>query len=209
MKTLLTAAEAQAFKRAAACFGLGRYLYCFKGVWVDLDERKRPKSTPQLFDWGDTGGLATGSKTWAEANAKPANPSSCAEQGNSAQAGWDESGKDTSALVCQIEAMAEPLGRRLYRGILKTVARAWNPSEIREGRSPQQSLGANAIRRTGLAAPGSGVGQGWSRDFGAHSPVFPFGFNRSTGQLDCRKQSGTPSANESRRAAAEARYAAN
>ena len=28
--------------------------------------------------------------------------------------------------------MAEPLGRRLYRGILKTVARAWNPSEIRE-----------------------------------------------------------------------------
>jgi hypothetical protein len=27
--------------------------------------------------------------------------------------------------------MAEPLGRRLYRGILKTVARAWNPSEIR------------------------------------------------------------------------------
>jgi hypothetical protein len=28
--------------------------------------------------------------------------------------------------------MAEPLGRRLYRGILRTVARAWNPSEIRE-----------------------------------------------------------------------------
>ena len=28
--------------------------------------------------------------------------------------------------------MAEPLGRRLYRGILKTVARAWNPSEIHE-----------------------------------------------------------------------------
>ena len=28
--------------------------------------------------------------------------------------------------------MAEPLGRRLYRGILKTVARAWDPSEILE-----------------------------------------------------------------------------
>jgi hypothetical protein len=28
--------------------------------------------------------------------------------------------------------MAERLGRRLYRGILRTVARAWNPSEIRE-----------------------------------------------------------------------------
>jgi hypothetical protein len=31
----LTAAEAQAFKRAAVCFGLGRYLYYFTGSWVD------------------------------------------------------------------------------------------------------------------------------------------------------------------------------
>ena len=41
--------EAQAFKRAASCFGLGRYLYYFTGAWVDLDERKRPKSLPRLF----------------------------------------------------------------------------------------------------------------------------------------------------------------
>ena len=34
-----TSAEAQAFKRACSCFGLGRYLYYFDGVWVDLDER--------------------------------------------------------------------------------------------------------------------------------------------------------------------------
>jgi hypothetical protein len=33
-------------------------------------------------------------------------------------------------LVRQIEAMAEPLGRRLYRGLLKTVARVWSPTEI-------------------------------------------------------------------------------
>src|SRR5882672_11689902 len=31
-----TSAEAQAFKRAASCFGLGRYLYYFTGTWVDL-----------------------------------------------------------------------------------------------------------------------------------------------------------------------------
>ena len=43
-----TAAEAQSFKRAATCFGLGRYLYYFTGTWVDLDERKRPKAVPQL-----------------------------------------------------------------------------------------------------------------------------------------------------------------
>ena len=42
-----TSAEAQAFKRACSCFGLGRYLYHFDGIWVDLDERKRPRSVPQ------------------------------------------------------------------------------------------------------------------------------------------------------------------
>ena len=44
-----TSAEAQAFKRSCACFGLGRYLYDFEGIWVDLDERKRPKSALKLF----------------------------------------------------------------------------------------------------------------------------------------------------------------
>lgn len=42
--------KAQAFKRAAACFGLGRYLYYFKGTWVDLDERKRTKTVPSYSD---------------------------------------------------------------------------------------------------------------------------------------------------------------
>ena len=46
-----TAAEAQAFKRACSCFGLGRYLYDLEGGWVDLDERKQPKSTPKLPEW--------------------------------------------------------------------------------------------------------------------------------------------------------------
>src|SRR5215471_18688630 len=46
-----TAAEAQAFKRACACFGLGRYLYNLEGGWVDLDNKKQPKSTPKLPDW--------------------------------------------------------------------------------------------------------------------------------------------------------------
>jgi hypothetical protein len=46
-----TAAEAQAFKRACSCFGLRRYLYNLGGGWVDLDERKQPKSTPKLPEW--------------------------------------------------------------------------------------------------------------------------------------------------------------
>ena len=55
-----TSAEAQAFKRACSCFGLGRYLYYFEGVWVDLDERRRPKSIPQLPSWATPTGWAQG-----------------------------------------------------------------------------------------------------------------------------------------------------
>jgi len=128
-----TAAEAQAFKRACSCFGLGRYLYHFTGAWVDLDERKRPKNTPRLFGWATPQGWREGLRPGQEAKTKPANPSSCADnRGKAGQPGRDANVEDTKALICQIEAMAEPLGRRLYRGILKTVARAWNPSEIRE-----------------------------------------------------------------------------
>jgi hypothetical protein len=41
-------AEAQAFKRAAAMFGLGRYLYTLPSVWTDFDpQRKRITDTGQ------------------------------------------------------------------------------------------------------------------------------------------------------------------
>lgn len=46
-----TRAEAQAFKRACACFGLGRYLYDLDKVWSDLDQYNRPIQTPNLPDW--------------------------------------------------------------------------------------------------------------------------------------------------------------
>jgi len=55
-----TSAEAQAFKRACACFGLGRYLYYCDGVWVDLDERKRPKTALKLFAWATPEGWRRG-----------------------------------------------------------------------------------------------------------------------------------------------------
>ena len=146
----LTAAEAQAFKRAAACFGLGRYLYHFTGVWVDLDERKRPKSAPRLFGWATPQGWRQGLRPGQEANSKPANPSCADHRGNAAEPGRNESVEGANALVCQIEAMAEPLGRRLYRGILKTVARAWNPSEIREADVLSRVLGQMQSAERGL-----------------------------------------------------------
>jgi hypothetical protein len=47
----MTSAEAQAFKRAASCFGLGRYLYNFTEIWVPLNEHRQPTQFPQLPQW--------------------------------------------------------------------------------------------------------------------------------------------------------------
>ena len=51
-----TRAEAQAFKRACACFGLGRYLYDLDKVWADLDQYNRPVQTPPLPGWARPAG---------------------------------------------------------------------------------------------------------------------------------------------------------
>jgi hypothetical protein len=116
-----TAAEAQAFKRACSCFGLGRYLYYFTGVWVDLDERKRPKSIPRLFAWATPQGWREGQRPRQGADTTVANPTS-----------HDVSSQEADGLIREIEAMADALGKRLYRGVLKTVARVWNPMEIHD-----------------------------------------------------------------------------
>jgi hypothetical protein len=128
-----TSAEAQAFKRACSCFGLGRYLYHFSGAWVDLDERKRPKSIPRLFGWATPQGWRQGLRPGQEADTTVSNPvpSGNFEAGIASQ-GRDVNPEESAALIRQIEAMAERLGRRLYRGVLKTVARVWSPTAIRD-----------------------------------------------------------------------------
>jgi hypothetical protein len=120
-----TAAEAQAFKRACSCFGLGRYLYHFTGVWVDLDERKRPKNIPRLFGWATPQGWREGLRPGQEAKSASSNPKPAPDV-------RDVVGEDASTLVRQVSEMSEPLGWRLYRGLLRTGARVWNPNEIRD-----------------------------------------------------------------------------
>jgi hypothetical protein len=117
-----TSAEAQAFKRACSCFGLGRYLYYFEGVWVDLDERKRPKSVPRLPNWAIPEGWAQGLRP------NVSSKSNAASNGVKARHG----GCEAAALAKEIEGMAELLGRGLYRGLLRDLARVWNPREIQD-----------------------------------------------------------------------------
>jgi len=132
-----TAAEAQAFKRACSCFGLGRYLYHFTGAWVDLDERKRPKNTPRLFDWATPQGWREGLRPNHQVNSTSSGTSS-GPRGVLQER--KANGEDANALVSHIEAMAERLGRRMYRGLLKHIARVWNPRDIQDVALQQQVL---------------------------------------------------------------------
>ena len=77
-----TAAEAQSFKRACSCFGLGRYLYYFTGTWVDLDDRKRPKTVPKLDGWATPEGWRRGLRPYAEEDSKPAERTSAGTDGH-------------------------------------------------------------------------------------------------------------------------------
>jgi hypothetical protein len=116
-----TSAEAQAFKRSCACFGLGRYLYYFDGVWVDLDERKRPRTLLNLPQWATPDGWRRGLRP----NTVPART-----ERSHAPANNSTENARSSEFVRQIEAMATPLGHRLYRGLLRAQAQVWNPDQI-------------------------------------------------------------------------------
>ena len=117
-----TSAEAQAFKRASSCFGLGRYLYYFEGTWVDLDERKRPRCVPRLPSWATPEGWAQGLRPNVSSQSN----------GTSNRVKVPDGGSEARALAAEIESMAELLGRGLYRGLLRDLAKVWNPREIRD-----------------------------------------------------------------------------
>jgi hypothetical protein len=90
-------------------------------VWVDLDDRKRPKSVPKLFGWATPQGWRQGLRPGQEA-----------KRAVSDQPSNGVSSEQASKVVREIEAMADALGKRLYRGVLRNVAKVWNPAEIHD-----------------------------------------------------------------------------
>jgi hypothetical protein len=125
-----TAAEAQAFKRSCACFGLGRYLYYFTGTWVDLDDRKRPKSVPQLAGWATPAGWQEGLRPSCAGERKPSERTVAGNGGNGQHNGGASAHRN--GILNEIERMEHVVGKRMYRGLLKTVARVWNPKDIQD-----------------------------------------------------------------------------
>jgi hypothetical protein len=124
-----TAAEAQAFKRACSCLGLGRYLYDLEGQWVDLDEKKRPLEMPRLPDWAR-------SKTQQPVGrAGPVNRNGAGSQekpNGQATAKNGRGGLYRDELLGHVKALCETVGFSLSRTVLKTVANVEDAGKIRE-----------------------------------------------------------------------------
>jgi Rad52/22 family double-strand break repair protein len=141
-----TSAEAQSFKRACACLGLGRYLYYFTGTWVDLDECKRPKTVPQLAGWATPAGWLEGLRPSCTRGQKPSDRTAAGNGSNVQRYG----GAHWNGIVQEIEQMEQLVGKRMYRGLLKSVARVWNPIDIQDPETQQKVLAHMQAAERGL-----------------------------------------------------------
>jgi len=135
----VTGGDAQAFKRACVCFGLGRYLYDVPQVWVDLDEFKRRRWLPDLPAWALPGGVS-GKTT------PPGKPGGTGQTGNgqngngTGATGQAKNGNRSAALtgsgvgrteaLNRIEALSKPVGRNIFRSLLVAVAGVENATQI-------------------------------------------------------------------------------
>jgi hypothetical protein len=145
----LTGAEAQAFKRALSCFGLGRYLYDMDGEWIELDQHGVPKKVPKLPRWATPKGWVAGLRPRPRRNRRAlVRANGHGGNGNFASHAFNGHGH---SLVAEIEAMERKIGNRLYRGLLKRVARAWSPQQIRETAVLEQVLAQMQGAERGVA----------------------------------------------------------
>jgi hypothetical protein len=109
----MTAADAQAFKRACSCFGLGRYFYYFQPPWVDLDEHRQPKRLPPLPTWALP-------ENWKKGMRPPAS------NGNGHGGTPD---RDLDSRIAKLEAAVGPA---FYRSVLRQHGRTNQPRLIRD-----------------------------------------------------------------------------
>ena len=126
----MTSAEAQAFKRACSCFGLGRYFYDFAEMWVELNENKQPKSIPTLPSWA----LPKGHKA-----AHPPQMSQASGQKSPTRLPVQKGPLDAS-VTTKIESFRRELGEALFGSIL-AMAHVRSAREI-----PNQHVQQNVLK---------------------------------------------------------------
>jgi hypothetical protein len=107
----MTSAQAQAFKRACTCFGLGRYLYNFAEMWVPLNQHRQPLHFPTLPQWA----LPKSGSTEGKSGARP--PAV-------------QRGPVDQKTTAKIEGFRRILGDPIYGEILWRVSRARRANAI-------------------------------------------------------------------------------
>jgi hypothetical protein len=140
----LTGADAQAFKRACSCFGLGRYLYSLPQVWVELNEFKQPRRLPDLPAWalpqGRVEQKATRNGSGPDAvpqNSKPqsanGNQSNSSGRASNGRPVTGRSGNGTNEfrqVLIEIQQLSKPVGRKLFGHVLRTCAGVDNLNQV-------------------------------------------------------------------------------
>ena len=125
--------EAQAFKRACSCFGLGRYLYNFTEVWVQLNEHRQPSEYPRLPQWALPKGNAPAKNHPASGSRPPV----------------VHRGPIDQKTTVRIEGFRRILGDPIYGEILWRVAQARQANAI-----PNAQLQANVAEAMERASRG-------------------------------------------------------
>jgi hypothetical protein len=143
----MTTAEAQAFKRAASCYGLGRYLYNFAEMWVPLNEYRQPVEFPKLPHWalpkGNTG------KSHPAAGSRPP---------------VVQRGPIDQKTTVRIEGFRRILGDPIYGEILWRIAQARQANAI-----PNAQLQANVAEAMERTSRGFGKAHSLAQQIGETS----------------------------------------
>ena len=146
----MTSADAQAFKRACSCFGLGRYFYEFNAVWVDLDRNRQPVRTPVLFAWAlpenwrkgmrpasknghsSAGASSNGTNGRSQANGSITSRGSANGHSEASGSNGGANGTNGDDLDVRISRLEKTVGTPLYRNILRECGRVNQPRLIRD-----------------------------------------------------------------------------
>ncbi len=142
----MTSADAQAFKRACSCFGLGRYFYDFQGSWVDLDQNQQPKRIPALPAWAIPENWRTGMRPPGKScngNGFQANGANGSSNGNPKANGTEASASANSGvdeLDTRILALEKAVGPGLYRSVLREYGNVEHPKLIKEPSTKRRVL---------------------------------------------------------------------
>ena len=109
-----TEAYSQAFRRACAQVGLGRYLYNLAEIWVPLNEHRQPSEYPRLPQWALPKGSMPAKSHPASGTRPPA----------------AQRGPIDQKTTVRIEGFRRILGDPIYREILWRVAHARQANAI-------------------------------------------------------------------------------